>query len=1065
MKLPTFAALRLPRRLFGVAVVAALGVVFLAPRPTQAQNTGTVTGQVIDANTQAPMGSAQVYLEGTGLGTLTNQAGRFIILNVPAGSYTIRVDLIGHRAPDQQIDVPAGQTTEVNFSMETEALGLDEIVVTGTAGAARRREVGNTIAQVNLADVPEPPVSVDALLQARVPGMTVMQGSGGSGSGARIRLRGNVSVAMSNQPILYVDGIRVRSDSYAKNVPPVGYPGRSGNDVASPLNDINPADIERIEVIKGAAATTLYGTEAAAGVIQIFTKRGHTGRARWTAQIEQGMNRMQKFGVDPSTRPACQPGTGPAYGNTCVPEPAITASGGTSDYLFINPWLRGHLPSCDDVAAARRAPAGLFQRGWPDPTAADALQPCDNGFFSDLGAWQQRYSLSVAGGGEALQYFVSGAYENDEGMMPMDKEEKVIVRGNFTFAPSSDLQIQWNTSFTSDEISNTAAGNNAHGLTLNSFRRDRNYLADESFDAINPFTNQEITSDIEHLITGVTATYSPLSNQTNRLSVGFDQAQQENRNLRPFDFIRAPLGIIADARGEFTTLTLDYVGTLDFNLTEDLRSSFSWGGQSIATEIQATAAYGEDFAGPGEPVVNSAGTTLGFEYRERVVNAGFFVQNLFDFKNRYFLTAGLRVDGNSAFGEDLGLEAYPKVSASWVMSEESFWDPDWGQIKLRGAWGQSGRAPGAFDAIRTFEPVGWGGEPAFFPRNVGNPELGPERTSEIEVGFEGAFLDDRLAIDFTYYDQNTTDALFRVRQVASDGFFDVNNSSDQLENVGELSNKGVELSVSGVILRGENFGWELGGTLYTNKSKVTLPEEVPDFTAGDGWGWIQNGESVPVMRTDFCLPDPDALGVDPDDVEERHGTTRADGSVVDCTIGPNAPTHIIGGFTTVQLPYGITLSARGEYQGGNYIYDGAAWNAIRRSVIWPGCYDVYSTIADEGLNALTAKEKAQCLVEFNRADYRVYDRDFFKLREITASVPIPQSWLPWGEDATFTISGRNVWRWVNDDFPVFEPEMTNNNDNNPLSRDGVSSGAFLESSLLEHIPPPQTWTAAIRVSF
>jgi TonB-dependent SusC/RagA subfamily outer membrane receptor len=471
-----YAASKLRRSTLAVAVAAILGLVFLSPRAVVAQDVGTLTGQVVEATAQSPLAGVQVYLVGTGLGTLTNQTGRFAILNVPSGSYTLRAELIGYSAPDQQIDVQGGQTLEANFSMQIEALGLDAIVVTGTAGAARRREVGNSISQLNIADLSESPVSVDAMLQGRVPGMSVMQGSGGSGSGARIRLRGNISVAMSNQPLLYVDGIRVRSDAYSKNVPPVGYPGRSGNDVASPLNDINPADIERIEVIKGAAATTLYGTEAASGVIQIFTKRGHSGAPRWTMQIEQGVNQMQTFGPDPSLRPPS--------------EPAQTASGGTSDYIFINPWLRGSLPSCDVVPANRRAPVGLFQGDWPDPTKPDALQPCDDGFLSDLGAWQQKYSLSVAGGGEALQYFVSGAFENDRGMMPMDEEQKTVIRGNFTFNPLPDLQLQWNTSFTSDQISNTAAGNNAHGLTLNSFRRDRNYLAYESFDAINPFTNQ-----------------------------------------------------------------------------------------------------------------------------------------------------------------------------------------------------------------------------------------------------------------------------------------------------------------------------------------------------------------------------------------------------------------------------------------------------------------------------------------------------------------------------------------------------------------------------------------------
>jgi TonB-linked SusC/RagA family outer membrane protein len=1023
-----------------LAVAASLGLLLMSPGMAAAQDVGTVTGQVVDATSMSPLSGVQVYLVGTGMGTLTNQTGRFIILNVPAGTYTARAELIGHSAPEQQIIVQTGQTLEANFAMATEALGLDELVVTGTAGAARRREIGNTIAQLNVADITEPPVSVDAMLQGRVPGMTVMQGSGGSGSGARIRLRGNISVAMSNQPLLYVDGIRVRSDAYSKNVPPVGYPGRSGNDVASPLNDINPADIERIEVIKGAAATTLYGTEAASGVIQIFTKRGHTGEPRWTMSVEQGVNQMQTFGPDPSLRPPS--------------EAERTASAGTSNYLFINPWLRGALPSCDNVPAGRQAPVGLFQGDWPDPTAPNALQPCDNGFLSDLGAWQQKYSLSVGGGGEDLQYFVSGSFENDRGMLPMDREEKAVIRGNFTFSPLPDLQLQWNTSFTSDQIENTAAGNNAHGLTLNSFRRDRNYLADESYDAINPFTNQEITTDIEHLVTGATATYSPLANFTNRLSVGFDQAHQENRNLRPFGFIRAQQGIISDQRSEFTTLTLDYVGTLGLDLSQDLRSNFSFGGQSISSETQLISAYGEDFAGPGAPVVNSAGTTLGFEYRERVVTAGAFVQNVFDYSNKYFLTLGLRVDGNSAFGEDLGLQAYPKVSGSWVLSDEDFWNEDLGQIKLRGAWGQSGRAPGAFDAIRTFEPVSWGGEPAFFPRNVGNPDLGPERTSEIEFGFDGAFLNDRLVVDFTYYNQHTTDALFRVRQVSSDGFLDVNESSSQLENVGEIKNKGIELAVTGTLFQRENFGWDLGGSLFTNSSEAGLPEEVPEFGAGDGNGWIVNGEPVPVMKAD-CITNEDALA-DPD-VE------------LDCIIGPNAPTHIISGFTTLNLPNGITVSARGEFQGGHYIYDGAAWNAIRRSVIWPGCYGEYTIAETQGSDALTAKQRGQCVVAHNQDDFLIYPADFFKIREITATLPVPESWvsslMPFADDATLTISGRNVWRWVNGDWPVFDPEMTNNNDNNPLSRGGVSSGGFLEASLLEHIPPPRTWTAAIRVHF
>ena len=647
-------------------VVALAAALALVAHPVAAQDSGTVTGTVTDAATSAALPSVQVYLVGSGLGALTNNSGRYLILNVPAGSYTLRAERLGFTTQEFQINVTAGGSTTQDFAFQAEALGLDEIVVTGTAGASRRREIGNTIAQVDLAEVVEPPQSVDALLQGRVSGMTVMNASGNAGSGARIRLRGNVSIAQSNQPLIYVDGVRLRSDAFDKNVPPTGYPGRSGNDVSSPLNNINPADIERIEIIKGAAATTLYGTEASAGVIQVFTKRGHRGAPQWSASIEQGVANLRPFGVSADRRPSF--------------EAAESAAGGTSDYMFIDPWLRN--------------------------------------------AHQQRYSLSVGGGGEDVQYFVSGAFEDDDGVLPNDTQRKVNFRGNFTFSPADNLQLQWNTSFTKDEFANTAAGNNAHGLTLNVFRREANYFGNEIKENLDLLLGQDIETSIDQLVTGGTATWTPLANFTNRFSVGYDLAQQDNRNLRPFGFVRAPDGILSNGRSRFETLTFDYVGTLNFDVTSDIGSALSFGGQSVTSDIRRTTAYGEDFPGPGDPTVTTAGTKLGFEQRERVVNAGFFFQNVLDISDKYFITLGGRVDGNSAFGSDFGLQFYPKASGSWVVSDEAFWGDNGGQLKLRGAWGQSGRAPGAFDAVQTYDGVGWGGVPAFYPRVLGNPEAG-----------------------------------------------------------------------------------------------------------------------------------------------------------------------------------------------------------------------------------------------------------------------------------------------------------------------------------------------------
>jgi TonB-linked SusC/RagA family outer membrane protein len=973
--------------------------------------TGTITGTVTSENGQTLSG-AQVLVVGTSLGTRTGNDGGYTIVNVPAAQYRVRVQFIGHRPMDQQVTVTAGGTVTSNFVMRVQALALDAMVVTGTAGTARNREVGNSISQIDMAKVQLPSANIGQLLQGRTAGMTVMPSSAMAGSGSMIRLRGNVSVTMSNQPLIYVDGVRIRSDGYQRNVPPTGSDLRSGNDVASPLNDINPNDIERVEVIKGAAAATLYGTEAAAGVIQIFTKSGRTGRPEWSFSVDQGFVQSLPFGPDPSEAPpgdtifSCAAkvnnictGTMQAYRDSFpnrfdgLPTTGVSRAGGTSKYLFIDPWLRNGL--------------------------------------------RQRYSLSVGGGGENLRYFVSGTTSDEEGVLPNDKEARQSVRGNFSFMPVNNLLFSWNTTYTKDNISNTAAGNNAHGLTLNSFRRDRNYASDDRPEIVGKMLNQEITSDITHLITGGSLNWSPNTDFTNRVTVGYDLAQIENRNLRPFGFILAPNGIISSRRNAYENLTLDYVGSYVRSLA-GLRTTFSWGAQGVSTETRETSAYGENFPGPGKPTVSSAGTTLGFEERQRVVNGGFFGQGLFDKDNRYFLTLGFRIDGNSAFGEDFGLQTYPKASVSWVASEERFW-PSWNpEMKFRAAWGRSGRAPGAFDAVRTWEPVGWGGEPAFFPRNVGNAGLGPERTTEIELGFDGAFFGDKITSNVTWFTRDVNAALFSARQIPSLGFL-----NSQLKNVGTMTSSGFEATANVMLVRNRVLEWLVGGTLFTNSTKVTSLGGAADFSIGN-FGWIMRDQAIPVIRTNFCVTNPDELGAAPDISSDPN----------DCVFGPNLPTRTYGVHTNLLLPRGFNLVVRGEYQGGHYMYDGAAFNAVTRSVRWPGCYDFYTLQESGRTSEIKPVDQVRCTPATSRADYFIYPANFFKLREVSLSMPVPARYIPGSSSASFTLSGHNIWRWLNDDFPVFDPETGNNG--------GFDSRV---RSILEHVPPPASYTATLRVVF
>ncbi|HIC55022.1 MAG TPA: hypothetical protein EYO97_14415, partial [Gemmatimonadetes bacterium] len=408
----------IPKFAIGVALVALTG--FLAV-PVQAQ-TGQIVGQVTDAQSGAALSEVQVYLPGTGLGVLTRQDGRFILLNVLPGTYELTAERIGLANETQQITVDAGQTVQVDFTMSSVALGLDDIIVTGTAGASRRREIGNVVSTLNAVDVPDAPLSITDMLQGAAPGLE-LYGGGAVGQSKIIRLRGVNSARLNDHPIIYVDGVRIRSQPFPDANPPDRRGGRSGNIAVSPLDQINPADIERIEVIKGSAATTLYGTEASGGVIQIFTKQGRQGAPVWTAEVQTGTQWSRAFGVDDS---------GPAYnGETDV------------SYNFMEHWLCTGILKCGAYANQ---------------------------------AYNQDYLLSVRGGTPAVSYFVSGSFGDMQGYQSNDTEKAYTTRANLTFSPAADLQIQWNTMYSNTAQTHTGGQNNAQGITLNAFRQERNYF-------------------------------------------------------------------------------------------------------------------------------------------------------------------------------------------------------------------------------------------------------------------------------------------------------------------------------------------------------------------------------------------------------------------------------------------------------------------------------------------------------------------------------------------------------------------------------------------------------------
>src|SRR6184192_1221402 len=327
------------RRLLAVVLAATLLASGAAPLAAGApawlrwqQAEARVIGRVVDARTNAPLSSVRVSVVGTAIGVLTNADGRYELLGVAAGTHDVHAQRIGYRRSTQTVDVPSSGVATVDFGLGEEALALEQVVVTGTSSQARRREVGNSISQINLASVAEPTKSVETLLQARVPGMTVDFGGATIGQGATIRVRGDVSLGQSNQPLVYVDGVRQTANNYPRNMSQGGSTFNAAQVEASPLADIDPADIDRVEVIRGAAAATLYGTEAAAGVIEIFTKHGTAGKTAFTFQTNQGINWMRPWGSDVRPLLNMEPWLKQAYGHS--EELSVSGGGGQAQYYL-----------------------------------------------------------------------------------------------------------------------------------------------------------------------------------------------------------------------------------------------------------------------------------------------------------------------------------------------------------------------------------------------------------------------------------------------------------------------------------------------------------------------------------------------------------------------------------------------------------------------------------------------------------------------------------------------------------------------------------------------------------
>ncbi|MEJ2539911.1 MAG: SusC/RagA family TonB-linked outer membrane protein [Gemmatimonadota bacterium] len=996
------------RAAVGALALAALTVL---PGVAQAQETGRVVGQVTAASSLAPLEGAQVYVEGLRLGGLTNSEGRFLLLNVPAGTHTLRVELLGFSAESEEITVTADGTTTVNFALAETAVALEELVVTGTAAEVRAREVGNALDAITTRDIENMPVTnPENIIGGRIPGVTVSQAGGQPGSGGTIRIRGQNTASQTPEPLIYIDGVRVY------NLPVSS--GSAARVAFSPLQDIAAQDIERVEVIKGASATTLYGTEAAGGVIQIFTKRGVAGDPIWTGDVTLGVASM------------------PALGDPNDPTELYTR--------------------CDaELYGLSQSSSSLGERVYfEDPT-------CPSGGRWFEAGLQQRYNLSVRGGSESVSYFVSGNYSDNAGTLPPQKSRDRGFRGNFDFRPIDDLSIALNTAYTRRSSNFVEDGNNADGIMLNVGRgTNGNFKGGTGDDCANVdvlcVTNgyifdSDVSAVSDRYTTGLVLQYNPTQSFNNRFSLGWDYLKIESETWQPFGFLRLPTGFYESTDDSREKLSLDYAGSFSNMFGESLSSTFSWGGQIFRDRYRQKYISTEEFSGPGQPLLTSGAAAPSIDDQiVAVTNAGFFLQEVLGLQDRLFLTLGMRVDGNSAFGDDFGLQFYPKASVSWILSDYDFWPEDFiDTFKLRGAVGESGKAPGVFDKFRTWTPIteeaGSGG---FTPSDVGNPDVGPERTREYEVGFDASFLNGRIGLETTYYNSTTQDALVPVTLPPSNGFL-----ASSIQNVGEIKGSGWEFQINADVVRTESFGVAFRANLGFNDTEAT---DLNGQQIGvDNKAGVREGYPVPsYFGAKIMNPDENAEPI----IES------------DQYYGPVNPTRIIGLGATMNIGQSLTFDALVEHQGGHYLPNYTGYQNGRRGVWYP-CFEVQDALVAQyngnasAVDGYTASERALCRMNgiggYN-SDFWIESADFWKLRQVALTWQLPSSLVSgFAQRASVTLSGANLFLFT--DYTGLDPEVEDFGDRSEF---GIYDGAT-DYGRREYynLPAPRTFLLSFRVTF
>ncbi len=986
-----------------------------------AQGTGTVRGRVTDAAANRGIGDVQVIVSGTRIGAMTGQDGAYALTAVPAGSRTITARRLGFQLATQTVTVPASGSVTVDFAMNQSALNLSEVVVTGSGTPTEKRKIGTSVASVDSAVIGRAQaITVDQALQGKTAGAQITQNSGGpGGGGVSVRLRGVNSFIAGSDPLYIVDGVII--DNGSAQLADLG--GRSNPQ--NRLADLNPADVDHIEVIRGAAAAALYGSRANNGVVQIFTKRGNMGRPRFTLTSRYGISELreqQPFNFYP-----------------------FDAAG-----LPISRFNYQH-----DVFD--RAPAS-------------------------------EHNLTVEGGNDQTRYYLSGNFLDEDGILKSTSSRRAGGRVNLQqqLNPRLIAHVTANYISTSNQIQ-AFGEQNDYGImgslffapTQVDFRPTNGIyplppsLGTNPLLAIARIRNPQ---QIDRFIGSTKLTWTPLTELLLDYTIGIDNTGFEQRQFVPRG---AVLGTAPLATGRAQSV---FQATRVIN--QDAVAGYSWkplgdfvlkttGGLNFTSQqVRTTNAVANGLAPVGKLV--SAGSVFAAGQSEvELRTLGFYAQQEVAWREKLFLTGAVRYDASSTFGPSERWQAFPKFSLSYVVLDNE--PGTLNNLRFRSALGWAGSQPGivnAYSQFVSFANLPFAGRPGFVNDiTFGNPNLRNERAREWEVGAEVGVLGGRVGAEATYYNRLVSDLLFFRPLATSTGF------SRQFAPIGTMSNKGVELLVRTTNIDRSDLAWSSTVT-YTHNKNLVESLQIQDFQSAGGYpNRIRAGLPAGVFYGSYAARNCVTGAL----LRDSLGRYRRSNQTVDMGATLAARQAISGGSCNDSL--NAIIGDPNPNWMGSLLNEVTIANKLRLRMLLDGVFgnDVMnlSTRAQNAGIASNSKEFERELLPYGDPrklppgfnartqgifEYWIEDGTFIKLREVAASYLV--DWEPirrvFKSGVDLTLSGRNLWVWT--DYSGYDPEI-NLFGTNAGGLGSTQTTAADRGFDFGGYPIPRVWSITARITF